>query len=56
MKTIESGKEVLELQEILRIANKFAFIGDRSDSSVRSIFRGCMSFATWIAFPQMSDV
>jgi hypothetical protein len=41
MKTIESQKEVLGLQEILRIANKFASIGDRSDSSVRfNLLRG----------------
>ncbi len=31
-------------KEILRIANKFDFIGDKRESSVRFVFRGCLKF------------
>jgi hypothetical protein len=56
MKTIESKKEVSRVAGDLGVANKFAFIDYRSDSSVRFISVVCMSFAAGIAFPERSDV
>jgi hypothetical protein len=49
-------QNALRPQRILRIANKFDFLGDKHEPSVRFVFRGCMKFCMWIAFPAMSDV
>jgi hypothetical protein len=41
---------------ILRIANKFDLVGDKGESSVRFVVRGCLKFHVWIAFAARPDV
>jgi hypothetical protein len=50
------GPKCLRPHGILRIANKFDFIGEKRESSVRFVFRGVLEFSLWIAFPAMPDV